>query len=190
MIYCKVEFLASTVSNSSTSEGIPIEQCTIISSDAINNTGNNNNSIISKNQKNKLIDFSRENDFQDLLPSIHELDINNPYNESLLHTLSKRINLNDKIEFYLFGNNYSVGFNNTINNNDNNKVENDTYLNYVKFKINQRLLLLKLRNMKPFLFDNKKSIPFSEISIKNDVFLKKLLYDEKNTLGIMNFYSG
>ena len=57
-----------------------------------------------------LSDFTRENDFQRLLPNLAELDANDPLNDYLLYLKSKRLSAVSGDYFRLGGLDYAVPF--------------------------------------------------------------------------------
>ena len=124
---------------------------------------------VQPNIDSKLTDFTRENDFQSLLPIIDDIDINNPINEILLHLYSKRGAVTDRDVFQL---QHSSDFAAVFGSSDG-----VTFANYVRFKESMRMKLLRLRCLKPFLFHDP--IPISEVAIKNSDLYKKLLAEEQ-----------
>jgi coiled-coil and C2 domain-containing protein 2A len=120
----------------------------------------------SVNWGNRGTDFSRERDFQQLLPNLNIVDIHDPRSDSLIYLKSKAPVHKDIDVFQLLGLNFSVPFGE----------EGDTYLNFIKFQDNLRMKLLKLRETKPFLFTEP--IPLSEQSIKSSELYKKIIAKE------------
>ena len=116
----------------------------------------------------KLNDFTRENDFQSLLPDINDIDVNNPINEILLYLYTKRAVMTDKNVFQLqLSSDFAAIFGSS---------DGVLFTNYVKFKESMRMRLLKLRCLKPFLFNDP--IPLSELAIKSSDLYKKILSAE------------
>jgi hypothetical protein len=155
-----------------------------------NDFKNEKNSILSTTHKKKSI-FSFEavndksfqtvvgDDYYDLFSNnLCYFDFNDPSNENILKILNKtKKKLNSTIDenyFRLKKNDFSVAF----------EYDNSNLTNFLKFKENFRMKLLKLRNLKPFLFSNK--IPLNEETIKNDIELQKILSKEKKTLGFLS----
>lgn len=135
-----------------------------------------------------LNDFTRENDFQQLLPPLHDIDWNDPMNDVLLYLKSKRMNAIKGDYFHLFGNDYSIPFKSMLFDNDeplpmkngrtsNYDIQTVTLMNFTKLKCPLRLLLLKLRVQKPFLFYHL-SIPLNNEEIKQNEELKQIIQDE------------
>lgn len=124
-------------------------------------------------QKSRINDFSRENDFQLMLPEFHDLDVNDPRNDSLLVTKAKRAMLNDDRDyFYLKGLDFSVVFG----------MGEHGFTNFVKFCQPSRMKLLRLRIAKPFLFSGP--IPLSEDVIRQSEIYKKLLGKDAIDVGL------
>ena len=121
---------------------------------------------ISKNNDGKLSDFTRENDFQSLLPNISDIDVNDPMNDHLLNLIAKRSVITDRDLFQLQGSDYADFFGS------------DGYIfaNFVKFKESSRMKLLKLRHFKPYLFSDP--IPLSENIIRSSELYRNILFTE------------
>eukprot|EP01038_Epipyxis_sp_PR26KG_P007416 gene7416-10108_t len=191
-ILCSSEYEAYSVTNNmnmrnnATYEGVNAEDLALIPLEK-----HSNDDIIKQfnsgmSSGNALVDFTRENDFQLLLPQISDLDLNDPRNERLLHTVAKRLTVTNTPIFQLSGLDFSEGFLPSYLRDSNNGYNN--YLNYLKFKESLRMKLLKLRLIKPFLFN--KAIPYDDNEIRNDLLFKKLLYEEKDILGIFSYVDG
>lgn len=116
----------------------------------------------------KMSDFARENDFQSLLPDADFIDVNDPSNEVLLHLYSKRALLSDRDVFQLQLSCDFAALHGTI--------DGVTFANYARFKETMRMQLLRLRSMKPFLFNDP--IPLSETAIKSSELYKRILASE------------
>ena len=113
---------------------------------------------------NPLVDFTRENDFQQLLPPIESLDINDPHNEHLLYLKSKKTvalsgggdELGGADCFRLQGYDYALIFEaQRVYNNPSFPTMHGvhyTMANYLAVKENLRMQLLALRWKKPYLF--------------------------------------
>jgi hypothetical protein len=143
--------------------------------------------------KNSLLtDFTRENDFQHLLPNLLELDWNDPLNDYLLYLKSKKLSsITGGDYFRFFGHDYSLYFHSllyrdamkNLNDDGSLKLFNElngrsvTLMNYSRLKVNSRLQLLQLRAKKPFLFYNL-SIPLNAEKIKENEQLKSILQQE------------
>lgn len=138
-----------------------------------------------------LSDFTRENDFQRLLPNLAELDANDPLNDYLLYLKSKRLSAVSGDYFRLGGLDYAVPFLSLLfqeavrDGRDENALRllNElngrkvTLLNFAKLRPNGRLQLLRLRMKKPFLFYGL-AIPLLPEKIKENEQLKTLLQQE------------
>jgi hypothetical protein len=157
-----------------------------------------------------IYDFTRENDFQAMLPPLDEIDINDPQNEHLLYLKSKRSVISDSDIFRL------QGFDTISYFRGHGSSSFYTMMNYMIAKPSLRLQLLLIRSKKPYLFQNiwnrmdsilekKKSgltpsastaslstnqgyfpyhpyeIPFDEDVIKNSEFYKQILQTENLT---------
>jgi hypothetical protein len=107
------------------------------------------------NDKSKTSDFTREIDFQALLPDIREIDCNDPRNDHLLFLKSKKSNAGNEELFRLNGHHFSVFF----------QMEGGYFVNFAKFKENLRIKLLQMRSTKPYMFTDP--IPLSEAVIKS-----------------------
>jgi hypothetical protein len=113
-------------------------------------------------------DFTRENDFQYMLPEYADLDANDPQNDHLLYLKSKRSVAGDEDVFRLSGLDIGVPY----------QCDNVSYSNYVKLKECNRMKLLRLRTLKPYLFSDP--IPLSETVIKNSELYKKIFSAESD----------
>ena len=81
-------------------------------------------------------DFTRENDFQTLLPDIDAIDVNDPDNDHLLYLKSQRIVGDDSDVFRLTGSEFGVVFSGE---------DGHLFNNYVRYKETPRMKLLQLR---------------------------------------------
>jgi hypothetical protein len=124
-----------------------------------------------------MTDFTRENDFQRLLPTIEYMDVNDPSNLSLLASKSRRANAIHGDVFRLYGYDHSIYFQSHSLRDASTNLS-PLLINYSKLKANYRLLLLKLRQQKPFLFNNVTCIPYTTSAIKANEILKNLLQQE------------
>lgn len=132
-------------------------------------------------------DFTRENDFQDVLPNLSILDTNDPTNEMILMMKAKRLQSTETDMFRLQGLDYGLVFSQTIpenmedvNKNINSKIVYSTFMNFLRLKESNRLKLLRIRALKPFLFSAP--IPLNEKVINQhelykDILRKELGYD-------------
>ena len=112
-------------------------------------------------------DFTRENDFQQLLPDLDDIDLNDPDNDHLLYLKDKHSAAGDSASFRLYGAEFGATF----------KGE-DGYMfsNYVRYKETPRMKLLQLRCVKPYLFNSP--IPLNENVIKNSELYKTIFQQE------------
>lgn len=120
----------------------------------------------------KAYDFTRENDFQLLLPDLEDIDENDPLNDRLLYSKAKRgyatsSSSNQRQVFRLVGGDYASSFSSEGG---------SSFANYVRFKEPARMKLLQLRSLKPHLF--QQPIPLNEALIKSDAFYKNLFLKE------------
>jgi len=118
----------------------------------------------------KAYDFTRENDFQLLLPGLEDIDVNDPLNDHLLYLKSKRSvssSSNQREVFRLVGGDYASSFSSEGG---------FSFANYVRFKETPRMKLLQMRSLKPHLF--QQPIPLNEAQIKSDAFYKNILLKE------------
>jgi coiled-coil and C2 domain-containing protein 2A len=115
----------------------------------------------------KTMDFTRETDFQVLLPDITEIDVNDPDNDHLLYLISKRGVGGENEVFRLPGNEFGAIF----------TAEDGHYFsNYVRYKETPRMKLLQLRCIKPYLFNSP--IPINEAVIKASEVYKAIFTKE------------
>jgi hypothetical protein len=119
------------------------------------------------------LDFTKEKDFFDLLPSLHLLDTHDPRNDLLvqhhLHgLLSGRLRQRN---IFQFGGEYFASVYSE---------EGMSYGNYFKYQPSNRLQLLRLRELKPYLFTEP--IPLSEELIKGSELFKKILLTESKAM--------
>ena len=112
-------------------------------------------------------DFSREADFQQLLPDLEDIDVNDPDNDHLLYLKGKRPVTDDSAAFRLYGDTFGAMFH-----------AEDGHLlnNFVRFKETPRMKLLQLRCVKPYLFNAP--IPLNEAVIKNSELYKTIFAQE------------
>jgi hypothetical protein len=127
------------------------------------------NNLVSRRFDGKISDFTRENDFQALLPDENDIDINDPVNDHLVYLFSKRSVYSDSNVFQLQNSDFASVFGN----------EGFCFSNFVKFKESLRMKLLRLRNIKPFLFNDP--IPLSENVIKSSELYKNILFTEQQS---------
>lgn len=114
-------------------------------------------------------DFSRERDFQALLPNQDTLDLNDPRNERLLYLKSRGPVLKDRDVFLLSGLDFAVSF----------KEDGVPYTNFVALSQPLRMRLLMLRDLKPHLFTVP--IPLSSEEIKHSDLYRSILASHSNT---------
>ena len=120
----------------------------------------------------RAYDFTRENDFQSLLPDLDDIDVNDPLNDHLLYLKSKRGHVSSSSNqprevFRLVGGDYASSFSSEGG---------FSFANYVRFKETPRMKLLQLRSLKPHLF--QQPIPLNEAQIKSDAFYKNIFLKE------------
>jgi len=115
----------------------------------------------------KVHDFTRENDFQSILPELEDIDTNDPSNDHLIYLKSKR-DVGDSMDtFRLSGWDFGTVFTS----------DDGTPLNnYVRYKEPPRMKLLQLRCLKPYLFNSP--IPLSETAIKNSEVYRAIFTNE------------
>lgn len=127
------------------------------------------------------LDFTKEKDFFDLLPSLHLLDTHDPKNDVIVQhqiqgLLSGRLR---KRNIFQFGGEYFASLHK--------ESDGVSYGNYFKYQSSYRLQLLRLRELKPYLFTEP--IPLSEEMIRTSELLKKILQMEsKKSSGGSNHY--
>jgi hypothetical protein len=109
------------------------------------------------------MDIVRERDFQSLLPSLNQLDINDPRNENLIFAKERSPVISETDIFHMGGLDYSVVFHESGH----------SYLNYLKYQPCLRFQLLQLRDSKPYLFSHP--IPLSDDIIQQNNDYKQLL---------------
>jgi hypothetical protein len=128
-----------------------------------------------------LTDFTREIDFQHLLPNLLELDWNDPLNDYLLYLKSKKLSsITGGDYFRFFGHDYSLYFHSLLyrdamKNFNALNGRSVTLMNYSRLKVNSRLQLLRAK--KPFLFYNL-SIPLNAEKVKENEKSKSILQQE------------
>jgi hypothetical protein len=122
---------------------------------------------VTANPNGRAHDFTRENDFQVLLPEVDEIDVNDPDNDHILYLKSKRITGDDNEVFRLYGADFGAVFHGE-----------DGYAlsNYVRYKETPRMKLLQLRCVKPYLFNAP--IPINEAVIKHSELYKAIFQKE------------
>lgn len=111
-------------------------------------------------------DFTRERDFQNLLPDTEVLDPNDPQNEHLMR-LKKQFdsgNQSSRDTFVLVGGKGAA---------DNFSQNGNSYANFLKTKVPDRIRLLMMRESRPYLFTEP--IPLSEAIIQKSEFYRSLL---------------
>ena len=112
-------------------------------------------------------DAYKERDFQQLMPSISNLDINDPSSDGLVRSIILGKSATTEFDsYYLFGKHFAESF----------SEDNQNYENYLKFSPNLRLQLLKLRDAKPYLFTDP--VPLSDSVIQRSELYKKILITE------------
>lgn len=115
------------------------------------------------------LEFTREKDFFELLPPLHLLDIHDPRNDLIVfHQIQGLLSgrLRKRNIFQLGGEYFS-----SIHSEDG-----VSYGNYFKYQPSARLRLLRLRELKPYLFTEP--IPLSEELIRTSELFKKILQNE------------
>lgn len=116
----------------------------------------------------RVDDFTLENDFQALLPDLADIDLNDPRNDHLLHLKSKRAHSeSSQVLFRAGGYEYAAAFRGA---------EGNSIANYVKYKEPTRFKLLRLRGLKPYLFNEP--IPLLEQHIRSSEVFKSILLKE------------
>jgi hypothetical protein len=121
------------------------------------------------------LDFTKEKDFFDLLPSLHLLDTHDPKNDLIVQhqiqgMISGRLR---KRNIFQFGGEYFSWIHREAEGGGDGGV---SYGNYFKYQLSYRLQLLRLRELKPYLFTE--SIPLSEELIRSSELFKKILQTE------------
>ncbi len=112
-------------------------------------------------------DVYKERDFQQLMPSMSNLDINDPSSDGLVKSIILGKSVTTEFDsYYLFGKHFAESF----------SEDNQNYENYLKFSPNLRLQLLKLRDAKPYLFTDP--VPLSDSVIQRSELYKKILITE------------
>lgn len=112
-------------------------------------------------------DFTRETDFQTLLPELDDIDVNDPDNDHLLYLKSKRLAGDDNDMFRLSGAEFGTVFTTE---------DGHFFNNYVRYKETPRMKLLQLRCVKPYLFNGP--IPINEMVIKHSELYKAIFTKE------------
>lgn len=126
-----------------------------------------------------VVDFSRESDFQQLLPRLQEVDVNDPRNENLMSIKSRRPIAGLQDVFRLTGYHSAIEFYSFPTAKDPQRY---SLLNYAKLKPSRRLKLLALRVQKPYLISG--AIPLSEQLIQGNEVFKELLLQEELAAGV------
>ena len=112
------------------------------------------------------VEFTKEKDFFELLPPLNLLDINDPRNDKLIGKkvsgiLSGRMK---KRDIFQLGGEFVARLHS----------ENGlSYGHFIKMKTSSRIRLLRLRELKPYLFTER--IPLSEEAIRHSALFKNLL---------------
>lgn len=148
-------------------------------------------------------DFTREQDFQQLLPWLQELDVNDPKNDHLLYVKAKRaLTGQDGLSFHLYGLDAAAAFTSLsydtnrdilsttnhlgrsgnmhiLNTNGNNagNTRQPSLLNFAKVKVGWRLRLLQLRVQKPYLVTLP--VPLVDRLIRQNEVLRAVLQKEE-----------
>ncbi len=123
--------------------------------------------ITAKSPGSMTNDAYKERDFQQLLPSISNLDVNDPSSDDVVKTILMGKSASTEFDsYYLFGKHFAESF----------SEDNQNYENYLKFSPNLRLQLLKLRDSKPYLFTDP--VPLSDAVIQRSELYKKILITE------------
>lgn len=112
-------------------------------------------------------DFTRETDFQVMLPELDDIDVNDPDNDHLLQLKSKRLVGDDNDMFRLSGAEFGAVFTTE---------DGHFFNNYVRYKETPRMKLLQLRCVKPYLFNGP--IPLNEAIIKHSELYKTIFTKE------------
>jgi hypothetical protein len=122
----------------------------------------------------KNFDFTRENDFQIMLPLIQEIDVNDPINDHLLYVKAKRALGGQDNSFHMYGMDYSVPFDSS---DSNGKETRYSLVNYAKVKASMRIRLLMIRAKKPYLFSWP--MPLLDKLVKSNELFKTILLKEE-----------
>lgn len=122
----------------------------------------------------KNFDFTRENDFQVMLPLIQEIDTNDPINDHLLYVKAKRALGGQDNVFHLYGLDYAVPFDSS---DSNGKETRYSLVNFAKLKASMRIRLLMIRAKKPYLFSFP--VPIVDKLVKANELFKAILLKEE-----------
>lgn len=177
---------ANSVANS---DGIKVTQNKLAQYPAVENDPTTHNSLFLSSKKksaggaNVISDFTRDNDFQQLLPALETLDLNDPQNDHLLYLKSKRsFGSEGQDIFRLQGLDYALIFQaKRIYNSPafgNMNGQHYSMANFMAVKDNLRIQLLRLRVQKPYLFQSDQGIPLLEHFITNSEIFKSVLQKE------------
>ena len=114
-------------------------------------------------------DFTKEKDFFELLPALDRIDTNDPRNDNVVALQQQGIvsgRLKQRNIFQLGGKDFT-----TLH-----REGGVSYGHYLRLQPSDRLKLLRLREVKPYLFTFP--IPLKDSEIKNNEVMKKLLKNE------------
>lgn len=117
-----------------------------------------------------ILQFTKEKDFFDLLPQVNDIDINDPRNDGLVRQIRSGLLSGRNTQrdiFQLFGAQFTVMYGE----------ENTDYSNFLRFQLNDRMKLLKLRDSRPYLFTEP--IPLQQSAIRKNEVLRNILAREE-----------
>jgi sRNA-binding carbon storage regulator CsrA len=160
-VLCTAEYDVSAQEGSSGADGVRPEDAALVP------VAKPTLKSVTSGAYSKAHDFTRENDFQLLLPEVEEIDVNDPDNDHLLYIKSKRLAGDDGDVFRLAGNDFGTVFCGE---------DGHPFSNYVRYKETPRMKLLQLRCVKPYLFNAP--IPINEDIIKRSELYKAIFQKE------------